>query len=109
MNKIAKHLVVCLLAVSLLLAPLAGSALAYRDRVDEKVSAEKMTADLLIVRPIGLISMLAGSMLFVVSLPFSWTEKNDSQEDYANSLSENLDKFLAEPSRYTFQRRLGRF
>ena len=53
--------------------------------------------------------MLAGSALFVLSIPFSFTERNDSQEDYANSLSENLDKFLVEPSQYTFQRRLGSF
>jgi hypothetical protein len=119
MNKLAKHCVVCLVALSLLLAPLAGTALAYRDRIDEKMSSEKMTADLLIARPVGLFSMLAGGLLFAVALPFTLyntateygaaAENTDSQLEEPNSVSESLDKFVIEPSKYTFQRRLGRF
>ena len=109
MNKLTKQCVACLLAASLLLAPLAGTALAYRDRIDDQISGEKKTADLLIVRPLGLISIMTGALLFVVSIPFSATEKNDSQEDFTNSFAENADEFMGKPVRYTFQRRLGSF
>lgn len=63
-------------------------------------SAAAMTFDAVIVRPASFVATVAGTGLFIVSLPFSL-------------LGHNTDKagkrLVAEPAKYTFARPLGDF
>lgn len=59
-----------------------------------------MAADLLIVRPLGLVGTLIGAGLFVVALPF--TVPSGSVGDAAHEM-------VVRPFEYTFNRPLGDF
>ena len=64
-----------------------------------------MAADLVLVRPVGFVSMVTGTLLFILSLPFSFSE--ETMDENRVEIGENLNKFIVEPSKYTFNRRLG--
>jgi len=66
----------------------------------ESGSAEAMVADALIARPIGLVTTVVGSAVYVVSLPFSLLGGNEQQA---------REKLVKEPSAFTFKRPLGEF
>ena len=97
-NHIKKFAAVCLV-LSLMLIP-CGSAMAAYDVVEVEPSAESMIGDTLVARPLGLLSMAVGSVIFVVSLPFS---------ALAGNTDEAADKLVVEPTRFTFKRPLGQF
>lgn len=59
-----------------------------------------MGLDLLLVRPLGLVSTVAGTGVFILSLPFTWLGGN--VDDAARVL-------VADPGKYTFVRPLGDF
>ena len=59
---------------------------------------EKMVLDAVVLRPIGLVTTVAGAAIYTVSLPFSLLGGNEP------AARENLVK---EPARYTFKRPLG--
>ena len=61
---------------------------------------EKMVLDAVVLRPIGLVTTVAGTVIYTVSLPFSLLGGNEP------AARENLIK---EPARYTFKRPLGEF
>jgi len=66
----------------------------------EKNSSEVMTVDIILVRPLGLVATLCGSVIFLVSSPFSAMGGN-TQEAW--------DVLVAEPAEFTFKRPLGHF
>jgi uncharacterized membrane protein YoaT (DUF817 family) len=66
----------------------------------EPGSAEAMVADALVARPIGLVTTVVGSAVYVVSLPFSLLGGNEKQA---------REKLVYEPSAFTFKRPLGEF
>ncbi len=66
----------------------------------ESGSAEAMVADVVIARPIGLVSTIVGSTVYVVSLPFSLLGGNEKQA---------REKLVKEPTAFTFKRPLGEF
>lgn len=74
----------------------AQSATMYED--DEHPSMLAMTGDLLIARPVGLVTTVAGAALFVVTLPFSAAGGN---------VDEAGEVLVAGPARTTFVRCLG--
>jgi len=59
-----------------------------------------MAADLLIVRPLGIVGTVIGAGLFVVSLPFTLP---------TGSTGEAAREMVGEPFEYTFNRPLGDF
>ncbi len=63
-------------------------------------SAEAMVADVVIARPVGLVSTVVGSAVYVVSLPFSLLGGNEKQA---------REKLVKEPAEFTFKRPLGEF
>jgi hypothetical protein len=63
-------------------------------------SAEAMVADALVARPIGLVTTLVGSAVYIVSLPFSLLGGNEKQA---------REKLVYGPSAFTFKRPLGEF
>ena len=59
-----------------------------------------VVADVLLVRPVGLVTIVFGSVMWVVALPFSIP--SDSVETAGTLL-------VGDPCRYTFKRPLGDF
>lgn len=89
------------LIIGLAMLPSAASAATSDTPEDElKRSPEVMTVDLILVRPLGLVTTICGSVFFLVSSPFSAMGGNTR---------EAWDSLVAEPAKYTFQRPLGHF
>jgi hypothetical protein len=84
---------------ALLLAPCVAQAQStsmYAD--DEHPSMLAMTGDLLIARPVGLVTTVGGAALFVLTLPFSAAGGN---------VEEAGEVLVVGPARTTFVRCLG--
>jgi len=64
----------------------------------EDVSAEAMIADGLLLRPAGIAATVLGTVVFVVTLPFSIPTR---------SVGKAAQKLIVDPARYTFVRPLG--
>lgn len=60
----------------------------------------KMAADLLFVRPLGIVSTVVGCAVYVVSLPFSIPGGNQK---------EVWSTTVVEPAKFTFKRGVGDF
>ena len=63
-------------------------------------SGEAMAADLLFARPLGLVATIGGTVMFIVSLPFSILGGN------VDDAGKNL---VLKPAKSTFIRPLGEF
>jgi hypothetical protein len=100
MHKIAKQAMGFLLILTFVMAPFGTSVLAREWSVDEKNTAGAMTADLVIVRPLGIVATILGCAVFVVSLPFS---------ALGNNTKEASQKLVKDPVQFTFKRPLGDF
>jgi hypothetical protein len=100
MYKIKKHTLIFLLISALVCVPLGASAFAAAQTSNEEVTGSTMTADLLLVRPLGIVATVLGCAVFVVSLPFSALGGNTKQA---------TQKLVKEPAEFTFTRPLGSF
>jgi hypothetical protein len=100
MLKIVKKSIILFIAASLLLVPLSSVALAEDSILEEDLKAGKMAVDFIVVRPVGFVSTVIGSVCFVLSLPFSAIGGNAGAA---------LTKLVQEPAVFTFQRPLGVF
>ena len=100
MGKRTIHHTACLMAVGFLgLTTIAGAASDNATTTAPK-DPGAMTMDLVLARPGGLVATVAGTAIFVVSLPFSALGGNTG---------EAFDSLVANPAAYTFQRPLGDF
>jgi hypothetical protein len=63
-------------------------------------AGEKMVLDALVLRPLGLVTTVAGTAIYTISLPFSLLGGNEAAAREA---------LIKEPARYTFKRPLGEF
>lgn len=100
MNKLYTLASVLLLAASLSFADTA--ACEPCDESDD-LTAEKAflaTADLLVVRPLGVAGTVAGFGIFAVASPFA---------AMADAVDQTYDVLVAKPGEYTFHRDLGDF
>ena len=96
--------VLCLFTITLMVSP----QMAMAENVIEKELGKNknppdpaaMAVDLIVVRPLGLVATLGGSVVFLVSLPFSALGGNS--EDAMESL-------VVSPATFTFKRPLGGF
>jgi hypothetical protein len=95
-----KLLTVLMVIATLITVPLCSAAMAQSQssEEDKDITAGKMTADLLLCRPLGLVATVLGGAIFIVSLPFSALGGNHK---------EAYEHLLANPARYTFKRPLG--
>jgi hypothetical protein len=100
MYKIKKHTLIFLLISALVCVPLGASAFAASQTSNEEITGSTMTADLLLVRPLGIVATVLGCAVFVVSLPFSALGGNTKQAS---------QKLVKEPAEFTFTRPLGSF
>lgn len=100
MHKIRKHSIVFLLVAVLLFIPCGTSALAQDLYGGLDDGVEKMLADFILVRPLGIIATAVGTIMFGLSYPFSALGGN---------VDEAYQKMMVEPARFTFKRPLGKF
>ena len=72
----------------------------YHSKSDRDIlsTGEKMVLDAVVLRPVGLVTTVAGTAIYTISLPFSLLGGNEAQ------VREHL---INEPARYTFKRPLG--
>jgi len=100
MHKIRKQSMILLLIAAMIFIPFGTSALAQSKTMDNNASAEAMTADLLVIRPLGIVATVVGSAIFIVSLPFSALGGNTKTACW---------KLVQDPAKFTFKRPLGDF
>ncbi len=100
MHKIVKQSTAFFLIAALLFVPFGSSAIASVDFEKKDPSGGAMFADFVLVRPVGIVALVAGSVLFVISLPFSALGGNVKVA--ARSL-------VVKPAKFTFIRPLGDF
>jgi len=96
-----KPIMTCLLIIALMSSPLSALAETGKATLEQgHISAEAMSVDLIAARPLGLAATVLGTVVFVISLPFSALGGNS--EEAWNTL-------VVSPAEYTFQRPLGDF
>lgn len=66
--------------------------------IDDAPSAEAMTFDLFVMRPLSLVGTVVGTAVYIVALPFNLLTLN---------LAEPGRRLVVEPAKYTFVRDLG--
>lgn len=93
MSHTIKRFTIALVVASLVLVS-AGPALSQ----EGETSAEAMIVDALVVRPLGFVALVTGSVLFVISYPFSAAGGNT--DDAAQ-------KLVKDPAKFIFDRPLG--
>ena len=98
MIPVMKRCVVITLALSLIIVPFGMAASSDSLLEAKENSGALMMADALLVRPVGLVAVILGTAVFVVSLPFSALGGNTGQA---------AEKLIKEPAVYTFSRPLG--
>jgi hypothetical protein len=98
MQTFIRKTTILLVAVALVVVPLGSSVLADIDDTEKEVTSGKMAADLILVRPLGIVATLLGGGIFVLALPFSALGGN---------VSETWDRLFMDPAKFTFQRPLG--
>ena len=100
MHKIAKKSMVFLLIVTLVFIPFGTAALAESQTMNDDLSAGAMAADLLLIRPLGIVATVVGTAIFIVALPFSALGGNTKEAS---------QKLVVDPVKFTFKRALGDF
>ncbi len=94
-----KTLTMLFLIISLVGYPLSALPATVEQNTDiAQSSPEAMTIDLFLARPLGLVATLCGTVVFVVSSPFSALGGNTGQA---------WDTLVVNPAEYTFHRPLG--
>jgi len=93
---------ISIVAVSLLLATSTVASATdehrYADRPDIEPNGVTMAADFLVARPLGLVTTVIGTGLFLLALPFS---------AMAGDIETPAHYLIQEPARFTFARPLG--
>jgi hypothetical protein len=100
MNCISKRLVVVLCAIAISVLPVVSSAFAAPANEKDDFTAEKMAVDIVAIRPLGIVSTIAGCAVYVFSLPFSLPGGN------ARAVWETT---VVKPAKFTFDRPVGDF
>ena len=91
-----KSLVSAVAAVCMLLTTSLVRADQYA--TDVPPTGEAMAGDLILVRPLGLVATILGTVGFIVALPFTIP---------SGSVGSSAKVFIVEPAQYTFTRPLG--
>lgn len=93
--RIHKSAIALATALSLAVMPFPAAA------NDDTVTGDKgsdMAVDLLVLRPVGLVSTVVGSAIFVLGLPFTIP---------SGSVGKSACELVKRPAAYTFERPLG--
>ncbi|MDQ1330572.1 MAG: hypothetical protein QG578_835 [Thermodesulfobacteriota bacterium] len=97
---ILKKSIVLFTIAALLVIPLCSEALAWERTMTDPPDGAAMVADFILLRPVGIIGIVTGYTLFVLSSPFSALGGN---------IQEAWEQMVAAPAKFTFARPLGDF
>ena len=86
------------LVVAALAAAMAGQSVLANEQLPKDRAGGDMFLDAVFARPMGLIAIVAGSVGFVVALPFTIL---------SGSVGSSADAMVKKPIAYTFKRPLG--
>ena len=86
------------LVVAALTAAMAGQSVLANEQLPSDRAGGDMFLDVVGARPAGLIAIVAGSVAFVVALPFTV---------FSGSVGASADELVKKPIDYTFRRPLG--
>ena len=100
MFKLTKKPMVVFLIIAFATVSIATNCFAQAAIEASEITTEEMVVDAILVRPLGIVAIVLGAGLFVISLPFSLLGKN---------VGEAGTKLVVEPSVFTFVRPLGEF
>ena len=101
MSSYKKTIATFFLILSLIISPIYwGTGAAGTNNQGGQNDPMAMTVDLVLCRPLGFVAMLGGTLVFVVSSPFSALGGN---------IEEAWDSLVVNPAEYTFKRPLGEF
>ena len=100
MHNVGKCSMILFLVAAMIFIPFGTSAVAQSKDFDDDISAEAMAADLLVIRPLGIVASVVGTAVFIVSLPFSALGGNTKIA---------CQKLVEDPAKFTFKRPLGDF
>ena len=102
MSRYVKCMIVWMTLLALIIPSLGSSAFAesYEDQRQKDLAGGMMIADALLIRPLGIVATVGGTLMFIVSLPFSALGGNTG---------EAFDRLMADPAGFTFTRPLGDF
>jgi len=100
MRNLAKKWIIFGVIAAVIGVPFATSALAQEFYGAKETGGGAMIYDMVVVRPIGAIATVIGSVFWVVTLPFSASGDN---------VDAATEKLVKEPAAYTFKRPLGEF
>jgi hypothetical protein len=100
MNKFLKQSMVLFLVATLTILPFGSAAVAQVEFEPEQPSAGAMTYDLVILRPVGIVSIATCAAIWVVAFPVALI---------GGSVKPATQRLLVEPFKFTFPRPLGAF
>jgi len=100
MYNILKKITVLFAIAAMLTVSMGSEALARTETEQSRPDGGAMVADFLILRPLGILTLVAGFTCFVLSSPFSALGGN---------IHTAWDKMAADPAQFTFARPLGVF
>lgn len=100
MHIIFKKSIALFTIAALLIIPLGSEVLAQEQIRKEAPDAGAMVADFVILRPVGIVGLITGFTVFVLSSPFSALGGN---------IGTAWDQMVAASAKYTFTRPLGDF
>ncbi len=100
MQSIPKRLLCAVVTGLLILVPMGAAVYAENPVAVTERTAEGMAADLVLLRPLGLVATVLGSAVHVVGLLFSGPGGN---------AGEAAEVLVKDPARFTFARPLGDF
>ena len=86
------------LVIAAFTAAMAGQSMAANEQLPKDRTGGDMFLDAVGARPIGLLAIVAGSVAFVVALPFTI---------FSDSVGASADELVRKPIDFTFRRPLG--
>lgn len=95
-----KRLMVLVMVLSLVMVPCSACFAKDENLTGDEWTGGRMVGDIVVVRPIGFCMTVLGSVMFVVSLPFTAP---------TGTTGEAFDGLMAGPAMFTFNRPLGEF
>lgn len=102
MYRYVKRMIVWMTLMALIAGPFASAALAEsnEEQREKDLAGGMMIADALLIRPLGIVATVGGTVMFIISLPFSALGGNTG---------EAFDRLMVDPAAFTFTRPLGDF
>lgn len=88
------------LIIAAMLLCCSGQGMALDPEADRTPSASEVFIDAALVRPLGVLTLVSGAAVWVISLPFTLP---------SGSVGKATDALLAKPFQHTFKRPVGQF